>query len=239
MADVQTTDINTKPAVTDIDSNDQIFISDGGTALKKISYTNLAKAIIEQYNASQLAGATKTIQTAINDLNSNSYLLSTGVVIVSGADLNNYTTAGTYYVSTNAIANSISNLPVSKAGKLIVEQIGAALIQKYMPYDGTLTYIRRTGSTWSGIPWELQPTRAEMVKKLRVAYNNVTISANSYVLLDNYSERDFNYASLIGAVDNARNFGGIISFQFSDGGVYVYCTQAVSNGNLTVTYSYI
>ena len=61
MADVQTTDINTKPTVTAIDSNDQIFISDGGTALKKISYTNLAKAIIEQYNASQLAGATKTI----------------------------------------------------------------------------------------------------------------------------------------------------------------------------------
>lgn len=61
MADVQTTDINTKPTVTAIDSNDQIFISDGGTALKKISYTNLAKAIIEEYNASQLAGATKTI----------------------------------------------------------------------------------------------------------------------------------------------------------------------------------
>ena len=73
MADVQTTDINTKPTVTAIDSNDQIYISDGGTALKKISYTNLAKAIIEQYNASQLAGATKTIQTAINDLNSNPY----------------------------------------------------------------------------------------------------------------------------------------------------------------------
>lgn len=72
MADVQTTDINTKPTVTAIDSNDQIYISDGGTALKKISYTNLAKAIIEQYNASQLAGATKTIQSAFNELNSKS-----------------------------------------------------------------------------------------------------------------------------------------------------------------------
>lgn len=77
MADVQTTDINTKPTVTAIDSNDQIYISDGGTALKKISYTNLAKAIIEQYNASQLAGATKTIQAAFNELNSNK-LNSTG-----------------------------------------------------------------------------------------------------------------------------------------------------------------
>ena len=77
MADVQTTDINTKPTVTAIDSNDQIYISDGGTALKKISYTNLAKAIIEQYNASQLAGATKTIQTAFNELNSNTHILAT------------------------------------------------------------------------------------------------------------------------------------------------------------------
>lgn len=63
--------INTKPTVTTIDNNDQIFISDDGVALKKISYTDLAKAIIEQYNASQLAGSTKTVQTAINALNSN------------------------------------------------------------------------------------------------------------------------------------------------------------------------
>lgn len=63
--------INTKPTVTTIDNNDQIFISDDGVALKKISYTDLAKAIIEQYNASQLAGSAKTVQTAINALNSN------------------------------------------------------------------------------------------------------------------------------------------------------------------------
>ena len=39
--------INTKPTVTTIDNNDQIFISDDGVALKKINYTDLAKAIIE------------------------------------------------------------------------------------------------------------------------------------------------------------------------------------------------
>lgn len=97
MADVQTTDINTKPTVAAIDSNDQIFISDGGTALKKISYTNLAKAIIEQYNASQLAGATKTIQSAFNELNSN--LNNKGVwyeLLGSKTENGNYTLNASY-----------------------------------------------------------------------------------------------------------------------------------------------
>ena len=64
--------INTKPTVTTIDNNDQIFISDDGVALKKISYTDLAKAIIEQYNASQLAGSAQSVKSALDALNSKS-----------------------------------------------------------------------------------------------------------------------------------------------------------------------
>lgn len=63
--------INTKPTVTTIDNNDQIFISDDGVALKKINYTDLAKAIIEQYNASQLAGSAQSVKSALDVLNSN------------------------------------------------------------------------------------------------------------------------------------------------------------------------
>lgn len=42
------------------------FATDNGTQTTKIDYTALAQAIIEQYNASTLAGAAQSIQAAIN-----------------------------------------------------------------------------------------------------------------------------------------------------------------------------
>lgn len=44
------------------------FVVDNGSTTRKIDYTVLAKAIIEQYNGSTLAGSAKSIQDAINDL---------------------------------------------------------------------------------------------------------------------------------------------------------------------------
>ena len=52
-----TKNINGVDAITSIDSSDSILVSDQGTSLRKINYNTLAKAIIEQYNGSTLAGS--------------------------------------------------------------------------------------------------------------------------------------------------------------------------------------
>lgn len=63
-------DINSATKVTAIDASDQLFVSDGGTALAKIDYNVLAKAIIEQYTGSSVAGKAQSLKAALDTLNS-------------------------------------------------------------------------------------------------------------------------------------------------------------------------
>ena len=66
-----TQNINNSTAASAITGSDSIFISKNDTSLQKIDYDLLAKAIIEQYTGSTLAGSAQTLQAAINALNSN------------------------------------------------------------------------------------------------------------------------------------------------------------------------
>lgn len=68
--------------------------------------------------------------------------------ISSGSDLNDYTTPGNYYVSTNAIASSLTNIPVSEGGRLTVMSISStnALLQIYISVSGVI-YTRRKDLT--------------------------------------------------------------------------------------------
>ena len=64
---------------TTISASDTIVINSGSTA-KKIDYSTLAKAIVEQYNGSMLAGSQQTIQSAIALLNvNNAQTITTGI----------------------------------------------------------------------------------------------------------------------------------------------------------------
>lgn len=156
-------DINSATKVTAIDASDQLFVSDGGTALAKIDYNVLAKAIIEQYTGSSVAGKAQSLKAALDTLNSNAYMLSLGTAIPSGADLASYTAPGTFYISSNNIASSLNALPENTAGRFMIETEGTtgAVRQVYRPYNSTLEYVRRiSGSTIT--TWEKRPTRSEV-----------------------------------------------------------------------------
>lgn len=90
--------------------------------------------------------------------------------IPSNSDFNNYTKIGVYSVTTNAIANTLSNRPCNYAGKLIVKTATgqssesvlisayAYLIQTYMDYEGRI-YIRYlmtegTANVWVYSTWK-------------------------------------------------------------------------------------
>lgn len=175
MADVQTTDINTKPTVTAIDSNDQIYISDGGTALKKISYTNLAKAIIEQYNASQLAGATKTIQAAFNELNSKSFFADTSngqsiLALVKTLQKGSYT-----YRIDNAPEFSVSGGTVYIIKKTHgLDDTRCEIMAIPMDTSNQTIYTAFVGASATSITWIKQPTRTEVDALNSKTKKNVT-----------------------------------------------------------------
>ena len=86
-------------------------------------------------------------------LNATGYLFDSGVDIdhllpvgtampSSGANLNDYTTAGRYHCGANAYASAGSNFPVAKAGYLDVFETPSLTMQIYYTYDATGVYQR-------------------------------------------------------------------------------------------------
>lgn len=59
-------------------SSSDKFVTDNGTTVTKIDYNALAKAIIEQYTGSTLAGSAQSVKAALDALNSKSFGSITG-----------------------------------------------------------------------------------------------------------------------------------------------------------------
>lgn len=70
MADQNPKDINTVNNITSIDANDYLLVSDQGSALRKVNSNVVSKYALETYNGTSLGGSNKTVQSAINNLNS-------------------------------------------------------------------------------------------------------------------------------------------------------------------------
>ena len=87
------------------------FVLDNGTNVMKIDYNALAKAIIEQYTGSTLAGSAQSVKAALDALNSKT-LASLGTSIPVNSNLNGYTSPGRYYAGDTT---GITNVPVANA----------------------------------------------------------------------------------------------------------------------------
>lgn len=101
-----------------------------------------------------LADAISALATAVQGKES----LVGDTAIPSAANLNSYTTLGTFYASSNNTASSLSNCPVTVACKLLVEggtspsNVPGHLRQTVTPYNAQDIYIRtsiNSGGTWS------------------------------------------------------------------------------------------
>ena len=165
--------IHELPDVTAIGSGGY-FATDNGSQTTKIDYDALAKAIIEQYSASTLAGSAQSVKAALDGLAQKSLPteIAPRTTIASGDDLNAYTSPGIYRCATASIAASLSNCPISNVGfNLDVAQL----------YNVAFAYQRITTSTGTtgtaGVEvyerfinvrdsiygtWKKLPTRAEV-----------------------------------------------------------------------------
>jgi hypothetical protein len=131
--------IHELPDVTAIGSGGY-FATDNGSQTTKIDYDALAKAIIEQYSASTLAGSAQSVKAALDGLMQKSLPteIAPRTTIASGDDLNAYTSPGIYRCATASIAASLSNCPISSVGfNLDVVQL----------YNVAFAYQRITAST--------------------------------------------------------------------------------------------
>lgn len=131
---------------TSIASTDQILMVDGAASpvvTKRIDYNVLAKAIIEQYASSSLAGANQSVKTALDALNSNVTFLSGGSAAVS--DVNNITQTGVYKT-----VNSTANTPVTGYHYVIYHAVYTDTEAYQMAISATLRLYVRTmqSSTW-------------------------------------------------------------------------------------------
>lgn len=74
-------------------SSSDKFVTDNGTTVTKIDYNALAKAIIEQYTGSTLAGSAQSVKAALDSLNSKS-LVNLQTITVPSSSSTTMTIAG-------------------------------------------------------------------------------------------------------------------------------------------------
>lgn len=137
------------------DANDAISDLNAQIASLNTNFASLANNV----SISQLDTTAKTLVGAIDELNSNSYLLLGGISIPESSDLNDYTTVGNYYCNSSAIVPTIQNIPPSidfaNIAFTLKVELGAGTanpIQTYREYRNgniaTRTFISGSWSAW-------------------------------------------------------------------------------------------
>lgn len=139
-----------------IGSGDYLRTVNSNNESEKINYTLLAKAIIEQWTGSTLAGSAQSVKSALDSLNSNSIL---GRTATYSGNVNDLKTPGIWYATTSA-----TNIPTGYTAVHIIVLVNSTrVVQIAIQYGGTMVAVRTSadgGSTWGD--WRYQPTRAEM-----------------------------------------------------------------------------
>ena len=92
-------------------------------------------------------------------------------IVNPGEDFNQITGFGVYSITTDTIASQILNIPIAKAGKLIVssavgngknDETYSYLLQEYVTYDGSFQCYRSVYTTntevWNHGPWQYRGT---------------------------------------------------------------------------------
>jgi len=110
-----------------------------------------------------------------------------GTRIPAGANMNSYTEAGVYYVSSNDDAASISNLATVAACRIEIKAVGVTIFQYQICLgEACATYVRRgynSNGTWSFGSWhkEVRADTSQSTSVTGTTFN--TIAASPYATL--------------------------------------------------------
>lgn len=92
-------------------SSSDKFVTDNGTTVTKIDYNALAKAIIEQYTGSTLAGSAQSVKAALDALNSKPFGKFEGTTLTDQDDLNDLSATGRYLILQSSIPSEAHHYP--------------------------------------------------------------------------------------------------------------------------------
>ena len=139
-------------AASSIASGDFLRMVTSAGAARKIDYSKLAKAIVEEYNGSTIAGSAQTLKAALDSLNSNCQSVETPKDIDTGTDVLSLN-IGEYTTQTNAVAASLVNCPTTSNCKITVyKRTGGRKNILIVDLNGdTFIKTQRGDSDWS--PW--------------------------------------------------------------------------------------
>lgn len=143
-------------AIRVIISNAIIFVdgtyTSGGKFMPDALFAN--KAVYDCFNIKNMKGTSQFANMAnlINDAESSDFL---GAILPSGADLNDYTVAGKWCANTTALANSITNTPMSGPFTLVVERNTSYTRQHFygVSLSGIVTEYYRNITSSQQQPW--------------------------------------------------------------------------------------
>ncbi len=225
--------IHELPDVTAIGSGGY-FATDNGSQTTKIDYDALAKAIIEQYSASTLAGSAQSVKTALDGLN------NTNVYVNSITKLNDALNAiqAPKGILVQAYSNEVVNVLAGEtlSGKNNMKtwfsrQSSTAYMYTMNVLDTEYTYTgvyNPTTSTASKIVKE--PTRAE-VDALNSNFGGMRMYMNNTNALS--------YSFTLSNKDNSRHSAGLFFGGTANGREFCYLLWINSTSNLvTITKLY-
>lgn len=163
--------IHELPDVTAIGSGGY-FATDNGSQTTKIDYDALAKAIIEQYSASTLAGSAQSVKAALDGIKADSVLTrGASETVTASTDVNNYVTPGTYFFNSGTKALNAPN----NSGYFRLEVVapnGSLTGTNRFRYQEAVTsegrvFTRRLsssdgGQAWVAQDWAETPTTTEI-----------------------------------------------------------------------------
>jgi hypothetical protein len=170
--------------------------------------------------SARLTGVSSTAIGTYTEVDLSSKL--TAIDIPSNSDLNDYKTPGYYKVASDAIAQSLSNCPVSNGGTLHVEPANiddSRVFQKYRAITTNYEYSRALNSSgWT--EW-----RIENIVKASGAFSSVE-------LFDTLTSGFISNVTLSGTAKANLSFSGKMSFIVVGDGDYIHIICVRGNGEM-------
>lgn len=158
--------------------------------------------------------------TLDNFLPQNYKKISGKITIPSNANLNNYTTPGTYKCDSNTIAETIKNAPNEKiAFELQVDNyIDGYIVQICQTYNGLRFMRSQHNSTWSSWTWSGgYASRGFAITTLTTTANMTGNTNKAFTLSTTYNDSVGNWypIGIVGVTTNHTHIGRLCGFQIN------------------------
>lgn len=234
---VDATKANNDISGTHYPSSDRAVDKNGKTmtAYETVVETNgkiSAKMYASNYNTSGNSVGQNQISASVDKSGNYSYTVTDpnkfreaiktvdqyGTTIPNNSNINDYKTAGTYSIGSNASAGTMTNLPIARAGKLIVMCNTASqyITQFFIPFDAKQGFPYYRSYNGDGSVWRQWVSIAEsthlLTNEVRDLAGHIILYTDDLNNFTNSGTYQYSYDSN-GMPSNAPNFGVIRSFK--------------------------